>query len=51
MQEEIHVEKAKEHPVMEAILQQVEYRHRVVRETMHKHCLELSFDVVTEDEC
>lgn len=35
---------------MEAILQEIEDGHRVVRETMQKHCLKLSFDVVAEHE-
>lgn len=50
MQEEIHVEKAEEYPVVEAVLQEIEDGHRVVGETMYKHSFELSFDVVAEYE-
>ena len=35
---------------MEAVLQEIEDGHRVVGETMYKHCFELSFDVVAEYE-
>ena len=39
MQEEIHVEKPEEDPVVEAVLQEIEDGHRVVGETMYKHSL------------
>lgn len=50
MQEEIHIEEAEEHPVVEAVLQEIEDGHRVVRETMHEHSFQLSFNIVAEYE-
>lgn len=47
MQQEITGTPAHENPVMSAVFEQVEERHRVVRESMHKESFKLALDVMT----
>ena len=45
---EVHRCEAKEHVVVEAVLEDVDQRHSLAREAMHKKSLQLSLDVVKQ---
>ncbi len=49
VQEEVHVNESEYNPVVEAILEKVKDWHGIIGETMHKQCLELTFEIVTEN--
>jgi len=46
VQEEVHVENAKENPIMSRILKDVHKGHGVIAKSMHQYCLKLSLYVV-----
>ena len=49
MEEEVHCANAKEDPVVETVLEHVEERHGVVRESVNEKGFEFSFQVMNED--
>ena len=51
MQEEVHVDKAKEEPVVETILEEVHERHGVIRESVNEQSLKFSLHVVSNHHC
>ena len=49
MKEEVHVDEAENEPVVRTVLEDVEGGHRVIGESVDKHGLELSLEVVAKD--
>ena len=49
MQEEIHVDEAKDEPVVGTVLEQVEDRHRTIWESVDKQGLQLPLEVVAQN--
>lgn len=49
VQEKVHVDEAKDEPVVKGILEQVEDGHAIIGEAMHIQGLELTLEVVSEN--